>query len=305
MTESRAKIYSNFTVIKPAILKFCLKTCAFKFYFQIKMAESQDSTIRPLAKNPWLVESVHSFLFLKCPECVFDTEYENEATFEHHALENHPWSNVLFSDLINDSPITVENQILDSIKIENHDNFEDSDIANENSILPHMSENKDSSDNCFQPNEVLSEVKIELAEVEENSTKDQIEQNSYKKGENCDNNTMTAKLVVDIIEHFDIADPSEIQTSDNLMKFSDPLQMLKSGKNKRKAEKAPRTANKTRQQQLKASEAAQTCAQPKKKKVKREHKIANNTKENKNLQIGIKNPCPICNMSFYDRYWFD
>ena len=142
------------------------------------MAESQDSTIRPLAKNPWLVESVDSFLFLKCPECVFDTEYENEATFEHHALENHPWSNVLFSDLINDSPITVENQILDSIKIENHDNFEDSDIANENLILPHMSEIKASS--IFQCNEVLSVVKSELAYVKEDSTKDQIEQNTGK-----------------------------------------------------------------------------------------------------------------------------
>ena len=268
------------------------------------MTESQDSTIGPLAKNPWLVESVHSFLFLKCPECVFDTEYENEAMFEHHALENHPWSNVLFSDMINVSTIAVENKILDSIKIENHDIFEDSNIANENSILPHMSEIKASS--IFQCNEVLSGVKSELAEVEENSTKDRIEQNTNKKGENCDNDTMTVKLVVDIVEHFDIADPSEIQTSDNSMKFSDPLQMLKSGKNKRKVEKPPRNVNKRKntRQQLKASEAAQTCAQPKKKKVKRVHKIANNTKENKNLQIGIKNPCPICNMSFYDRYWF-
>ena len=141
-----------------------------------------------------------------------------------------------------------------------------------------------------------------LEEIEQNRCFEQI---TYQKGDKCNADSTTAKLVVDIIEHFDIADTSEIQTSDNLMKFSDPLQMLKSGKNKRKAEKAPRTANKTRQQQLKASEAAQTCAQPKKKKVKREHKIANNTKENKNLQIGIKNPCPICNMSFYDRYWFD
>ena len=167
-----------------------------------------------------------------------------------------------------------------------------------------MSEIKASS--IFQCNEVLSEVKSELAEVEEDSTKDQIEQNTYKKGENCDNDTMTAKLVVDIIEHFDIADPSEIQTNDNLMKFSDPLQMLNSGKNKRKAKKPQ--ANKrinTRQQHIKAIEAAQTCAQPKKKKVKRKHKVANNTEDNKNLQIGIKNPCPICNMSFYDRYWFD
>ena len=270
------------------------------------MAESQDSTIRPLAKNPWLVESVHSFLFLKCPECVFDTEYENEAMFEHHALENHPWSNVLFSDVINVSPITVENQVLDSIKIENHNNFEDSAIANENSILPNISEIKAPS--IFQYNEVLSVVKSELAEVEVNSTKDQLEQNTYKKGENCDNDTMTAKLVVGIVEHFDIADSSEIQTSDNLMKFSDPLQMLNSGKNKRKVEKPPQKVNKKikkRQQQLNDREAAQTSGQPKKKKMKREHKNANNTKENNNLQIGIKNPCPICNMSFYDRYWFD
>ena len=168
-----------------------------------------------------------------------------------------------------------------------------------------MSEIKASSDNCFPFDKVLSEVKSELADVEEESTKDQIEQNTYKKGENCDNDK---KLVVDIIEHFDIADPSEIQTSDNLMTISDPLQMLKSGKNKRKAEKPLRKANKrikTGQQQLKASETAQICAQSKKKKVKREHKISNNTKENNNLQIGIKNPCTICNMSFYDRYWFD
>ena len=151
-----------------------------------------------------------------------------------------------------------------------------------------MSEIRASSDNYFQSNEVLSKVKSELAEVEENSTKDQIEQNTYKNGENCDNDTMTAKLVVDIIEHFDIADPSEIQTSDNLMKFSDPLQMLKSGKNKRKAEKPPRKVNKAI-----------------KKKLKRKRKIANNTKENKKLQIVIKNPCPICGMSFYDRYWLD
>ena len=109
------------------------------------MAESQYSTkqqssseLFQMAENPWQVESVHSFLYLKCPECVFDTKYENEDIFEHHALENHPWSNVLFSDMININPTAIENQILNSIKVENHDNFEElnqsdsSNIAHEN-----------------------------------------------------------------------------------------------------------------------------------------------------------------------------
>jgi len=154
----------------------------------MKMAESQDSTIRPLAKNPWLVESVHSFLFLKCPECVFDTEYENEATFEHHALENHPWSNVLFSDMININPTAIENQILNSIKVENHDNFEElnqsynSDIAHENSFSQPMSELKD---NCFQSYEV-SGIKSEFpyVNIDEESTKNHSEQDNTQKEDN-------------------------------------------------------------------------------------------------------------------------
>ena len=44
--------------------------------------------------NPWQVESIHEFYFLKCPECTFDTKEEN--CFQDHALENHPLSCVLF-----------------------------------------------------------------------------------------------------------------------------------------------------------------------------------------------------------------
>ena len=233
------------------------------------MAESQDSTKQKMAENPWLVESVHSFLYLKCPECVFDTKYENEDMFQHHAIENHQLSNVLFSDVIYVCPIAIENQILDSIKIENHDNFEElnqsysSDIAGENSILPHnshISEIKASSDN------LVSKVKCELIE--------DIENINYSK---------TAKHVVDMIESCDVAPPSEIQKSDNLMTISDPLQILKRGKNRLKSNASTKNESwkkrKAEKQQLQTYEAAHSFLQPKKKKEKRERKIHNTTKE--------------------------
>ena len=129
------------------------------------MTESQDSTKQQMAENPWKVESVRCFLFLSCPECFYCTAYENEDAFQDHAIENHPLSNVLFSDMTNVNPVAIENQILDSIKIENHNIIEDlnqsctSDLPNENSILPHLSEEiKDTSDKFFQSYEVF-EVK--------------------------------------------------------------------------------------------------------------------------------------------------
>ena len=47
-----------------------------------------------MAHNPWEVDSIKAFYFLKCPECDFDTKEEN--SFENHATENHPLSFVLF-----------------------------------------------------------------------------------------------------------------------------------------------------------------------------------------------------------------
>ena len=35
--------------------------------------------------NPWLVDSVQAFTYLKCPECVFDTKEVHN--FQAHALE--------------------------------------------------------------------------------------------------------------------------------------------------------------------------------------------------------------------------
>ena len=100
--------------------------------------------------NPWLVESVHSFLYLKCPECVFNTKYENEEIFQYHALENHSLSNVLFGDMVKVDPISIENQILDSIKIENHDEY---DNSYNGEITPEISFSKP-----------VSELKVDFSE---------------------------------------------------------------------------------------------------------------------------------------------
>ena len=52
--------------------------------------------------NPWNVDSIQDFSFLKCPECPFDAKQED--IFQNHAIENHPLSFVLFGG----EPLKVE-----------------------------------------------------------------------------------------------------------------------------------------------------------------------------------------------------
>ena len=47
-----------------------------------------------MADNPWLVDSIEVFYYLKCPECPFDTQ--TETIFHEHAIANHPLSSALF-----------------------------------------------------------------------------------------------------------------------------------------------------------------------------------------------------------------
>ena len=54
-------------------------------------------------ENPWEVDSLQAFLYLKCPECAFDTQ--EEINFEYHALENHPSSFVLFGKTLKEEKI--------------------------------------------------------------------------------------------------------------------------------------------------------------------------------------------------------
>ena len=65
--------------------------------------------------NPWQVESIQDFSFLKCPECSFDTKEED--VFQDHATENHPLSFVFFNRTSKDECFehlyTIEEDSLD------------------------------------------------------------------------------------------------------------------------------------------------------------------------------------------------
>ena len=47
-----------------------------------------------MGDNPWDVDSLEVFTFLKCPECTFDTK--EESNFLEHAYKDHPMSSVFF-----------------------------------------------------------------------------------------------------------------------------------------------------------------------------------------------------------------
>ena len=53
-----------------------------------------------ISDNPWQVQSIDAFYYLKCPECGFDTKDEN--FFELHATENHPLSFTFYGQTYNE-----------------------------------------------------------------------------------------------------------------------------------------------------------------------------------------------------------
>ena len=64
-----------------------------------------------MENNPWHVDSVQAFTFLKCPECIFDTK--EEAVFQDHAVENHPLSFVLFSKKLKEEEFDENSEYID------------------------------------------------------------------------------------------------------------------------------------------------------------------------------------------------
>ena len=62
------------------------------------------------ADNPWQVESIEAFYFLKCPECNFFTK--EDKTFYNHAVENHSLSFVLFGKPAKSKELLAQKGIL-------------------------------------------------------------------------------------------------------------------------------------------------------------------------------------------------
>ena len=94
-----------------------------------------------MVDNPWNVDSIWAFTYLKCPECVFDTQ--EESVFRNHASENHPLSFVFFGwdDVIKKEAEKENNKENDAFKVDNDsynngDNYDNYDDTTENFDLP-------------------------------------------------------------------------------------------------------------------------------------------------------------------------
>jgi hypothetical protein len=73
---------------KALFLKRITLSETFKIYSYFSLFSRMD------ADNPWQVESIEAFYFLKCPECMYFTQ--KDSSFYHHAVENHLLSFAFF-----------------------------------------------------------------------------------------------------------------------------------------------------------------------------------------------------------------
>ena len=98
--------------------------------------------------NPWQVESIEAFYFLKCPECTFYAK-DNKA-FHLHAVENHQLSFVFFGKP--EVKILTPEEILDlpekSSEIEDDETLSEKSLKTIPNIVTIESE-KSKSDELF------------------------------------------------------------------------------------------------------------------------------------------------------------
>ena len=61
-----------------------------------------------MVENPWNVDSIQAFVFLKCPECIFDTREEDN--FRDHAFQNHPMSFAFFGKKLKEESFEIKEE---------------------------------------------------------------------------------------------------------------------------------------------------------------------------------------------------
>ena len=69
--------------------KVLIKTLKLYTIFIFRQGKKMES-------NPWQVDSIDIFYWLKCPECMFFSQ--EELDFKDHAMGNHPRSYTLFGN---------------------------------------------------------------------------------------------------------------------------------------------------------------------------------------------------------------
>ena len=113
--------------------------------------------------NPWQVASLQDFSYLKCPECVFETQ--DEEKFEDHALQNHKLSFVFFGEtFVREENLNSEENDKDSLiingKIKDQSCMTSSGFSSLSPIAPKISNIK----------EELIDDPIEFSEKIENTS---------------------------------------------------------------------------------------------------------------------------------------
>ena len=85
-------------------------------------------------ENPWQVNSIEAFAYLKCPECDFDSKAES--SFKSHALKTHPLSHVFFGNgtVDNDTKVTILKYDPNDIDNYIQENYEELQLASTNSF---------------------------------------------------------------------------------------------------------------------------------------------------------------------------
>ena len=138
-----------------------------------------------IGDNPWQVDSIDSFYYLKCPECGFDTK--DEDFFELHATENHPLSftfygqtykepeldkDDLISNFIKPEPISDAIDIKQELPDDNYEKMDDCDenLASNDQFLPFFEDPLYNSITTGIPvDETKNLASLEIAENQESN----------------------------------------------------------------------------------------------------------------------------------------
>ena len=159
--------------------------------------------------NPWHVESIHAFYFLKCPECGFDTK--EEKNFQTHAIQNHPLSSVLFGERVLAKKIVILEQKPDP------DEYEKDWNNQEESLLP--------SNDQIITDETTSKIKEEILEEINLDIPIKEEQDYYETNFSEDNSHGDTEITQEYFEYNDysIVDPLSKEIPQNEASTSIPL----------------------------------------------------------------------------------
>ena len=168
------------------------------FYFQKEMKG-----------NPWHVESIQAFYFLKCPECGFDTK--EEKNFQTHAIQNHPLSSVLFGERVLAKKIVILEQK------PNPDEYEKDWNNQEESLLPSNDQIITDESTSKIKEEILEEINLDIPIKEE--------QDYYETNFSEENSPGDTEMTQEYFEYNDysIVDPLSKEIPQNEASTSIPL----------------------------------------------------------------------------------